>query len=252
MNVSLYLLSLAVALEPHGIGDTVELRGNSAGERIAVTVVQVTDPAIGASEFEQPSTGNRFVGVQIRLTNTGTTDFEDAPDNGSRLLDPSGQSYGSTVLSVSAGQSFGGSVHIAPGDSRLGYLVFDVPAASVADRFQFTLDSGFGPETAVWTLGGSSTSSDPVTVVERYYGAINDHDYAAAWALGGKTFSPNLADFTGGFASTRHDTLNITAVNGDTVQFTLDAEQIDGSHRYYSGTYTVRGGIIVSANVFQR
>ncbi len=41
----------------------------------------------------------------------------------------------------------------------------------------------------------------------------------------------------------------MTGVNGSTVGVVLDAVQSDGSHKVFTGTYTVRGGVIVGANL---
>ena len=55
--------------------------------------------------------------------------------------------------------------------------------------------------------------------------------------------------FVQGFAGTSSDTVSIVSVNGDTVTVTLDAAQTDGTHKYFAGTYTVRNGVIVAANI---
>lgn len=50
------------------------------------------------------------------------------------------------------------------------------------------------------------------------------------------------------FATTASDSVTIVSTNGDTVQL-LDALQTDGTHKYFAGTYTVRDGVIVAADV---
>ncbi|WP_053695717.1 excalibur calcium-binding domain-containing protein [Streptomyces sp. NRRL F-5755] len=52
-----------------------------------------------------------------------------------------------------------------------------------------------------------------------------------------------------GFADTAHDSVHVTGVRGDTVSVALDAEQRDGSVRSFAGTYTVRDGVIVAADI---
>ena len=50
------------------------------------------------------------------------------------------------------GPGIGSSVKIAPGDKRVGYISFEVPDGTKLTQFQFTLDSGFGPDTGQWEL----------------------------------------------------------------------------------------------------
>src|SRR5207244_2788251 len=95
-------------------------------------------------------------------------------------------------------------------------------------------------------------AGDPASVVTRYFAAINGRDYQTAWALGGKNLANSYDDFAAGFTTTRHDTLTVDSTSGGTVAISLDAEQTDGSHRYYGGTYTVSGGVITGADVTER
>ncbi len=92
----------------------------------------------------------------------------------------------------------------------------------------------------------------PQQVVQDYYAAINNHDYARAWELGGKNLGGSYGEFVKGFATTASDSVTVTSVSGDTVGVQLDATQTDGSHRYFSGTFTVNNGEIVSAAVQRR
>jgi len=88
--------------------------------------------------------------------------------------------------------------------------------------------------------------------VQRYFDAINAGDYATAWALGGRNLDSSYQHFVDGLAGTLDDTLSVVSVQGDIVQIELDAEQADGSHRYYAGTYRVSNGVIVAAHIVQR
>jgi hypothetical protein len=98
----------------------------------------------------------------------------------------------------------------------------------------------------------SPSQTQAADVVQRYYAAINAKDYATAWALGGQNLGGSYQDFVDGFADTLQDSLTVVSTQGQTVQIELDAEQTDGSHRYYAGTYTVNDGVIVAADVTQR
>jgi len=87
-------------------------------------------------------------------------------------------------------------------------------------------------------------------VVQAYFAAINAGNYALAWSLGGMNIeNGSYSSFVQGFASTSSDTVTVVSVDGDTVAVTLDALQTDGTHKYFSGTYTVKNGVIVAANI---
>ncbi|MFH8406439.1 hypothetical protein ACH4FX_16860 [Streptomyces sp. NPDC018019] len=95
----------------------------------------------------------------------------------------------------------------------------------------------------------TATARDAAAVVEDYYAAVNARDFRRAWDLGGKHLGGSYDAFVAGFADTAHDTVRITGVRGGTVSVTLDAEQRDGSVRSFAGTYTVRDGAIVAADI---
>ncbi|MCM1973546.1 excalibur calcium-binding domain-containing protein [Streptomyces sp. G1] len=96
-----------------------------------------------------------------------------------------------------------------------------------------------------------TTVVDAASVVRAYVAAINAQDYQRAWDLGGKNLSSSYAAFVDGFATTAYDSLHILRTTGDTVLVRLEAVQTDGTLRIFEGTYTVRGGTIVGANVHE-
>ncbi|MER7693759.1 protein kinase [Streptomyces sp. NPDC097610] len=105
----------------------------------------------------------------------------------------------------------------------------------------------------------ASTSVPPTTttapaqqVVKDYFAAINARDYARAWDLGGKNLGGSYDSYVKGFSTTVSDTVTIESVSGDTVAVRLDALQTDGTHKFFAGTYTVRNGTIVAADVQNR
>ncbi|GAO07935.1 hypothetical protein TPA0598_03_03960 [Streptomyces lydicamycinicus] len=91
---------------------------------------------------------------------------------------------------------------------------------------------------------------DPAEVVEAYFRAINNGEYVAAWALGGKNITGRPYDyFVRTFSDTARDDVTVRSVVGNNVEVELDATQTDGSHRFFAGTYTVRDGVIVAARI---
>jgi hypothetical protein len=90
-----------------------------------------------------------------------------------------------------------------------------------------------------------------VAVVQRYYSALNAHDYGTAWQQWGDNGPPRQtqASFEAGFAHTRstHVTIGmLPPIEGaagssyQTVPVTIDATLDDGTHQHFAGDYAVR------------
>ncbi|MFE6055067.1 DUF4352 domain-containing protein [Kitasatospora sp. NPDC056446] len=135
------------------VGDTIGLKGSNPADTADVTLVKVVDNAEGDNEFTHPADGKRFVAVQFRIKASGKKAYSDAPSNGAKVLDAQGQAYGSTIADTKAGPSFQVPANIAPGESALGFVTFEVPKDVKLDKAQFGLDSGFAPQTGQWKLG---------------------------------------------------------------------------------------------------
>ncbi|MEV7776486.1 DUF4352 domain-containing protein [Kitasatospora sp. NPDC086791] len=141
------------AKAPAKVGDTIALKGNDPADTADVTLVKVVDNAEGADEYTHPADGKRFVAVQFRIKASGKKAYSDAPGNGAKLLDAQGQAFGTTIADTKAGPSFQVPATIAPGESALGFVTFEVPKDAKLDKAQFGLDSGFAPQTGQWKLG---------------------------------------------------------------------------------------------------
>jgi hypothetical protein len=107
------------------------------------------------------------------------------------------------------------------------------------------------PPTTIAPTTASPKPADPAAVVRRFYAAINDHDYSAAWTLGGNHLGTrSYQTFAAGYADTDHDQLRITAVRGQLVDVRLVASQDGGTRQTtYAGTYRVAGGAIASGRL---
>src|SRR5689334_22395362 len=70
------------------VGDATTLKGLHGSMKVTILRVQDPLPAPPARGLlrEVPQKGNRFVGVQVRLTNVGTELYDDSLLNGSRLI----------------------------------------------------------------------------------------------------------------------------------------------------------------------
>ena len=99
----------------------------------------------------------------------------------------------------------------------------------------------------------SPLPTTPAGVVQAYFAAINAHDYRKAWQLGGDHLTPSYSQFVAGFADTVSDTVSDTvdvgSAPGEVVGVLLTAVQKDGTTMYYTGTYTVRGGVITGSDI---
>ncbi|WP_266839613.1 MULTISPECIES: hypothetical protein [unclassified Streptomyces] len=103
------------------------------------------------------------------------------------------------------------------------------------------------------TAPSSTAKAGPADGVVAYFAAINAGDYKRAWKLGGNNLTHGpYSSFVKGFEGTAADSVTVISVAGDKVEIELDATQTDGTHRYFAGTYTVHGGVIVAANIQQR
>lgn len=134
------------------IGDTIALTGFEKDVTADVTAVKVVDPAEPGDEFFKPADGKRWVAVQFRIKATGKA-YSDSPFNSAKAIDAEGQAYGTTLADTKAGQSFDGSMNIAPGESGLGFVTFEVPKDAKIAKVQFTLESGMAPKTGQWKVG---------------------------------------------------------------------------------------------------
>ena len=115
--------------------------------------------------------------------------------------------------------------------------------------------SGARPSGSATSARPSSSATSqltgPAATVLAYVAAINGHDYALAWWLGGRNTGLSYPSFVSGFSTTVRDTLTILSVSGETVTARLTAQQTDGHVDTYQGTYTVDGGVIIGFHVRQ-
>jgi hypothetical protein len=132
------------------IGDSITLKGTDTSMK--VTVLKVIDP-VQAGQFDAAAAGNRYVGIQLRLRNTGDGPYDDSPSNGAELLMRNDTQAESALVSEGQCSSdFGSSAKIGPGSTQVGCIPFEAKNGLRPKTFQFTLDSGFGPEGGEWSL----------------------------------------------------------------------------------------------------
>jgi hypothetical protein len=114
-------------------------------------------------------------------------------------------------------------------------------------------------QTPAWQQPSAQAPAQPqftssIAVVNQYYQDITDHNYQAAWALGGSNLSGGVGydAWVAGYGTTASITLYSQSDWGSgKVTSYLSAVQTDGSTRTYYGTYYVTNGVITSANIAQ-
>src|SRR4051794_9276196 len=106
-------------------------------------------------------------------------------------------------------------------------------------------------------LPEASETNPPLTsasaVVEQYYEDITNHDYEAAWELGGDNIAgKTYDDYVAGFSTTASISLRtVSEFGGSRVHAVLYATQTDGTVEGYKGTYTVSDGVLGRASIRQ-
>jgi hypothetical protein len=138
---------------PAHLGQPITIKGNGDGAKIQVTALKYQAKVRATDDYSTPDPGKRYVAVQFRIRNTGSTSYDDSPSNGAKVIDRVGQQFETDIFTtkINVGATFPASTKIPAGGGALGYLVFQVPQAAKVAKVQFSTDSGFG-QTAEWVL----------------------------------------------------------------------------------------------------
>lgn len=112
--------------------------------------------------------------------------------------------------------------------------------------------AAFAPASAAHrAVAPSQPAPEPSDVVQTYFSVINDRDFVAAWAIGGRQHIAGRTydAFVASFNTVSKFDVTIESVDGNKVAVKLDAALTDRTHRHYAGTYTVADGVIVAADI---
>lgn len=147
-NTRVGLVSQATDTGP--IGATLNVH-DSSGNALAVTVTQVVDPATGVDQFNQPNPGDRFVAVEMTLSNQSAATISDDANGDTTVIGTDSQVYTADFDNVSECTNFGyGEFTLLAGSpSELGCVVFQLPNGVNVKQVQFSFDSAF-LDTAQW------------------------------------------------------------------------------------------------------
>jgi len=115
-------------------------------------VLEVVDPVGRCSYYRGPRAGTRWVGVRLRIANVGGTTYNDDPANDTRLVAGDRTLQADSALLTTC-DVFPVQITLAPGGSREGCVIFEVPRGSSPRQLRFASDSYFGPELGTFILG---------------------------------------------------------------------------------------------------
>lgn len=113
-----------------GIGDT-----DTTGA-FQFTVHAFEDPVVETDGLIAPADGSRYVAVEVTITNTSAAVETFSTLLGAELIDSMNQSWDVSLFATSNRPSIDGDV--PPGDSRRGWIAFEVPADSIGFRLRLT------------------------------------------------------------------------------------------------------------------
>jgi len=119
--------------------------------------------------------------------------------------------------------------------------------ATPTDLYAPVTDAATDTDTAT----PSPSETGPAATVTAYFAAISSQDYETAWSLGGKNLDSDYSNFVAGYVDTEQDAVTILSVDGGVVSVDLVSTQTDGSQQSFSGSYTVAGNVITSAQMQQ-
>jgi Domain of unknown function (DUF4352) len=141
------IVSQATDIGPMGTALTVH---DSSGNALAVTMTQVVDPATGADQYATPNPGDRFVAVEMSLTNQSSVTISDDANIDATVIGTDSQAYTADFNSVAECTNFssGQFTVLAGSPSESGCVVFQLPNGVNVKAVQFSLDSYV--DTAQW------------------------------------------------------------------------------------------------------
>jgi hypothetical protein len=117
------------ATQEYGLNQPIALDGGT------MTAVGFRNNYVPDNQFDRPANGSRYVATEIAVTNTGSEQRSISGFWQFELADSIGRNYDSTF--ATGLNSLSGS--IAPGETRRGWIVFEVPNDANGLRLKFLL-----------------------------------------------------------------------------------------------------------------
>jgi Domain of unknown function (DUF4352) len=133
------------------LGSTLPV-SDSSGTKLDVTVLRVIDPASGADQYSRPASGERFVGVQLRVDNVAAAEYQNNANNETTLTLSNGDRVPADYDSIVGCENFdNGQITLAPGASKTGCVTFQVGGGSTVAAVRYG-NTVFPGTTAEWRL----------------------------------------------------------------------------------------------------
>ena len=115
-------------------------------------MTSVLDPVPASPGDQTLSPQDRFVGIELALRNIGQGVYAESPLSDSKLFAGGTEADSVNLLGGPCGRQFALHVLLRPGERAAGCVPFELRSGLRPSRFQFALDSGFGPEVGTWRL----------------------------------------------------------------------------------------------------
>lgn len=134
-----------------GVGGTVTVNSDVEGWSLSITLVKVVDPGTLAPYNSPAPSGDRYIGAQFKVTNTGNSNASTDLNSFASAISDSGGTYPAAITELSDCPSFagGGAIQLLPGDNTTGCVDFAVPASAHISRLAISNPT---MTTAVWHL----------------------------------------------------------------------------------------------------
>lgn len=142
------------------LGDTLRLEGladnlDTAGTVQAdITLKRYEDHTQPSLDIFAPSDGNRLVAVEFTIVNTGTGTYSDLANQGTKVIDSTGQEHAAKPGDPTVGESMGVNILLRPGKQTTGWVIVDVPKDAKITAVTYQMDAtGVDKErTGTWNL----------------------------------------------------------------------------------------------------
>jgi len=263
------------------VGQTVTIHGTDDNEHPTTFTVRVNSiKPWTPGQYDDPvPAGKRYITANVTYRAITGPAYPNPLDWETKT--PNGQTYdqpgvsGDTELSsntIQAGALATGDVYLQLPAGTAGMLVYSnglgeaaswtvpgsalgrSPAPAAAPAAQTATPAAPAQQQAPAPAPASPQLSNGVSVVLQFYQDLTNHDYGSAWNLGGRNLNGGVgySAWVAGYATTASIAVTSYGTWGDgTVWTHLSAAQTDGTVKTYDGTYTVAGGVIVSAHMTQ-
>jgi hypothetical protein len=142
------------------LGQEIALRA-AEGQSVSVLADDLVDPAGFVEQFDSPGENKRYVATRVTIVHLGDVAFSCAPQDETRFIGNDGAEYEPDFYPELVVPTFGGSdIHLAPGDSRMGYVYAPMPDGVEPAILQLSIGYQFkGAEIGRWQIDSSQGRS---------------------------------------------------------------------------------------------